>query len=149
MSWLLAGLLSIASLCPAARLPVDGPVVAPFAPIGRYAGHWGVDVAAAPGTDVYAPAGGTVTFAGSVAGRLSVSIDHGRGMTTTVSYLSGILVGPGDRVGSGTVVAQSALAHGVEAVHLSLRIDGVYVDPSLLLACHVGDISDALWLTAP
>jgi len=125
---------------------VDGPVVAPFAPIGRYAGHWGVDFSVASGVDVHAPAAGTVVFAGSVAGRLSVSIDHGRGMISTVSYVSEVLAGREDRVSRGTVIARSGLAHGLRAVHLSLRIEGVYVDPWLLLACRGGDIPDALHL---
>ena len=30
--------------------PVDGPVVAGYAPVGLYGGHWGLDYASAPGT---------------------------------------------------------------------------------------------------
>jgi septal ring factor EnvC (AmiA/AmiB activator) len=100
-----------------------------------------------PGTAVGAPAGGVVSFSGSVAGRLSVSIDHGRGMVSTVSYLAAVGVSRGSRVGVGERLATSGVAHDTAAVHLSLRIDGTYVDPAVLFRCHVGDISDALWLT--
>ena len=52
--------------------PVDGPVLRAFAfdPAHPYAGgqHRGVDIGAAEGTPVHAPADGTVTFAGSVPG---------------------------------------------------------------------------------
>lgn len=148
MSWLLAFVIASTSFCPVTAAPVDGAVVEPFAPVGRYAGHWGIDFAAPLGTDVRAPVGGTVSFAGSVAGRLSVSIDHGRGMVTSLSYLSEVLVRRGQRVVVGETVAHSGVAHGRDAVHLSLRIDGTYVDPGVLFSCLVGDISDALRLTA-
>ena len=134
------------SLCPGASPPVDGSVIAPFAPIGRYAGHWGVDFAAPIGAAVEAPASGDVSFAGPVAGRLSVSIDHGRGIVSTVSYLSDVLVSRGDRVVGGAVVGRSGSSHGADGVHMSVRIEGVYVDPAFLLSCDVGDITDALRL---
>ena len=34
--------------------PVRGPVVAGFAPVGSYGGHWGIDFGAVPGTPVRA-----------------------------------------------------------------------------------------------
>ena len=55
--------------------PVDGPVISEYAPVGSYGGHWGIDYAAAVGTSVRAPASGRVTFAGSVAGMRSVTIE--------------------------------------------------------------------------
>ncbi len=144
---LVAAAIASASFCPVISPPADGPVVAPFAPIGRYAGHWGIDYAAPPGTGVHAPASGIVSFAGSVAGRLSVSIDHGRGIVTTVTYLSAVSTSRGVWVDRGDVIASSGRAHDLAAVHLSARIAGVYVDPGMLFRCQMGDISDALWLT--
>jgi murein DD-endopeptidase MepM/ murein hydrolase activator NlpD len=155
MSWLLAAVLFLSppsasllsgSPCPEAAPPVPGRVVAGFAPIGDYAGHWGVDFAADPGSPVRAVADGAVTFAGSVAGRLSVSVDHGRGLVTTLSYLSGVSVEKGRFVRGGDVLGESGLAHGTASVHLSLRIAGQYVDPMMLFSCRVGDISEALRL---
>ena len=132
--------------CPEAVKPVPGPEVAGFAPIGRYAGHWGVDYQAAPGSSVGAVADGTVSFAGQVAGRTSVSIDHGRGWVSTVSYLSAEDVARGERVRRGEVVATSGRAHGASSVHLSVRVAGEYVDPQWLFSCRLGNIPDALSL---
>ncbi|MGF1667385.1 MAG: murein hydrolase activator EnvC family protein [Acidimicrobiia bacterium] len=145
MMILLAALL-LSSPCPEAVAPVAGPVIAGYAPIGDYAGHWGVDFAAEPGSEVGAVADGTVTFAGSVAGRLSVSVDHGRGLMTTVSYLSAVSVRKGELVRAGQKLGESGRAHGTGSVHLSLRIDGEYTDPMVLFSCRVGDISEALRL---
>ena len=64
------------------RWPVPPPirVVSPFrAPASPYAsGHRGIDLAVEPGTTIMAPESGTVSFAGAVAGRNVVAIDHGR-----------------------------------------------------------------------
>ena len=57
--------------------PVTGSQTAPFAPEGAYAGHWGVDFTAAEGSAVKAPLSGTVSFAGSVAGMQTVTIEQG------------------------------------------------------------------------
>ena len=75
--------------------------MAPFAPVGRYEGHWGLDLAARYGSPVRAAGAGIVTFAGSVAGMRSVTIDHGGGLRSSVSYLSEILVETGMRVVAG------------------------------------------------
>ncbi len=88
LSLLLAASVSFSHVvCAALRPPVDGVIVRGFAPVGRFGGHWGVDFKADPGTPVTAAGGGVVTFAGSVAGRLSVTIAHGGGLRTSYSYL--------------------------------------------------------------
>ena len=46
-------------------------------------GHRGVDLAAAEGAQIRSAAAGTVAFAGMVAGRPVVSIDHADGIRTT------------------------------------------------------------------
>ncbi|HET9259637.1 MAG TPA: hypothetical protein VFP42_05850, partial [Acidimicrobiia bacterium] len=78
--------LAIAAICLAP--PVPGPVTAGFAPEGSYAGHWGVDFAATVGDEVVAPVSGGVTFAGSVAGMKTVTIEPVPGYKVSVSYLS-------------------------------------------------------------
>ena len=78
--------------CGFLNLPVQGPIVRGFAPIGRFAGHWGVDIAVAEGTAVRAPGPGVITFAGLVAGMLSVTVDHGGGVKTSLSHLGSIAV---------------------------------------------------------
>lgn len=119
--------------------PVQGPVVRGFdppdSPYGT--GHRGVDIAAGVGTIVVAPAEGTVTFAGPVGGRLFVTIDHGGGWLSTVSFVSSVLVRRGDMVVAGRPIALSGWGHTDEPishVHLGVRLDGAYVDPIPLLA---------------
>jgi len=53
---------------------------------------------------VVAVAAGIVTFAGSVAGRLSVTVHHGGGVRTSYSYLSAASVTLGEVVTAGTVL---------------------------------------------
>lgn len=129
--------------------PVDGPVVSRYAPVGQYGGHWGVDFGSEPGSMVRAPASGTVTFAGSVAGMKSVTIEPVPNFKVSLSYLGGILVRKGQRVEAGSIVALSGWAHETEAVHLSTRIDGRYVDPQSQMGCRDTDISRALRLVTP
>jgi murein DD-endopeptidase MepM/ murein hydrolase activator NlpD len=78
---------------------------------------------------VHAAASGTVTFAGSVAGMLSVTVHHGGGVRTSYSYLSAISVASGARLGRGDVVGLSGTDHGSPAVHWSLRVEDRYLDP--------------------
>jgi murein DD-endopeptidase MepM/ murein hydrolase activator NlpD len=115
---------------PALRLPVAGPVVRGFeAPAGPYGpGHRGVDLGAAAGAPVAAPAAGRVSFAGPVAGSLWVSLLVAPGVVVAVGPLLDAAVATGERVRVGTLVGRLAAGHG-GAVHLSLRVDGSYVDP--------------------
>jgi murein DD-endopeptidase MepM/ murein hydrolase activator NlpD len=115
---------------PPLRMPVTGPVVRGFEePAGPYGpGHRGVDVRAATGTPVAAPAAGTVTFAGRVAGSAWVSLQVAPGVLVTVGPLRRPAVAAGARVAALAQVGRLAASHG-GAVHLSLRVDGVYVDP--------------------
>ena len=118
--------------------PVAGPIVEEFrAPAHRYGpGHRGIDFAVAPGTPVGAAAAGLVVFAGPIAGAWHVSIDHGDGVVTSYSFLAGVSVSPGERVGRGTPIGVSGgtgFSHAGDVVHFGLRVDGEYRDPRLLL----------------
>lgn len=126
--------------------PVPGEIVRSFTPHGAYGGHWGVDLAAEEGSVVRAVAGGVVTFAGSVAGRLSITIHHGGGVRTSYSYLSAIGAAPGQAVAAGQAIARSGLDRGAAAVHLSLRMSDRYLDPIPWLACALGDPADGVRL---
>lgn len=118
--------------------PVVGPIVVAFdppdSPYGT--GHRGIDVAAALGTEVVSPADGVVTFAGPVGGRLFVTVDHGGGVLSTSSFLSSVTVHRGDAVSTGQVVGSSGPGHTASplpALHFSVRLDDVYVDPMTYL----------------
>jgi len=138
---------AIASVCLSA--PVDGPVVAPYAPEGRYGGHWGVDYASAVGGTVVAPASGRVTFAGSVAGMRTITIEPVPGFKVSVSYLSEVGVTSGAMVSRGMSIGRAGSPHGEPGVHLSTRIDGRYADPIRHLGCRDTDISRGLRLVTP
>ena len=105
------------------------------APAHDYApGHRGIDLRPTLDDDVRAPADGVVAFAGSVAGRGILTIDHGGGLVTTfepvVTELAvGAVVAQGDVVASLTGGGHSAPG----TVHFGVRLDGEYINPVLLL----------------
>jgi murein DD-endopeptidase MepM/ murein hydrolase activator NlpD len=138
---------AIAAVCLSA--PVDGPVVAAFAPVGEYGGHWGLDYSVPVGAEVRAPSSGVVTFAGAVAGMRTITIEPVPGFKVSVSYLSQVGVATGQRVRRGEVIGLAGTPHGSPGAHLSTRIDGRYVDPRPLLGCIDTDISRALRLVTP
>ena len=118
--------------------PLDGGVTRPFdPPPDRYgAGHRGVDLAGAPGSAVLAAGDGVVVFAGVVAGRPVVSVDHAGGLRTTYEPVDAV-VGAGQPVARGTVLGTLAAGHAgcpVEAcLHWGLRRGEDYLDPLSLL----------------
>jgi len=138
---------AIATVCLTA--PVNGPVVAGYSPVGEYGGHWGVDFLADVGDVVSAPVSGRVTFAGSVAGMKTVTIEPVSGFKVSLSYLSEILVSPGSQISRGSTVALAGAPHGRPGVHMSTRIKGRYVDPASQMGCRDTDISRALRLVTP
>ncbi|PKI93296.1 peptidase M23 [Actinomycetales bacterium SN12] len=114
--------------------PVDGArsVVEPFrAPVHEYgAGHRGMDVAAAAGADVMAPAAGVVAFSGTVVDRPLITIDHGGGRVSTWEPVSPTL-SPGDVVATGDLIGTVATGgHTTRgALHVGVRLDGRYINP--------------------
>lgn len=131
------------------RGPLDGPVsvVTPFDPPAQrwLPGHRGVDLAGSPLDRVVAPAEGTVLFAGAVAGRPVLSIDHGGGLRTTYEPVRAT-VDVGDEVMTGDVVGHLVAGHPgcpvVACLHWGARVasggpsgdDDDYVNPLGLLA---------------
>jgi len=120
---------------PRGILPVPGAVIAGFAPpADRWdSGHRGVDLAAAPGLVVVAAAAGTVTFAGELAGRGVVAIDHGTVRTTYEPVDPTVAVG--DHVSAGTpigLVGYGGHCSGT-CLHWGMRSGDAYLDPRLLL----------------
>ncbi|MFC6869819.1 M23 family metallopeptidase [Haloechinothrix salitolerans] len=84
------------------RPDVTRPFSAPLSPFGP--GHRGIDLAAPPGTPVYAAASGVVIHAGTLAGRGVVSIDHSLLRTTyepvEPTVTAGEQVYAGQRIGT-------------------------------------------------
>jgi murein DD-endopeptidase MepM/ murein hydrolase activator NlpD len=126
--------------------PVDGQVGRGFAPTGRYSGHWGVDWVVPVGTEVRAAAPGTVSFAGTVAGNLTVTVDHGGSLRTSYSYLSAVSVERSDPVTESTTLGASGAGHGSPALHFSVRIGPTYVDPVAIIGCRLAKPAKALRL---
>jgi Peptidase family M23 len=128
--------------------PVDAPIERHFEPPATAfgPGHRGIDYAVASGKVVRAAGAGTVSFAGSVAGGLVVSIDHGAGLTTTYSILSRVDVAAGDEVTEGQFIGITGRAHpgGFDDLHFGVKVDGEYVDPVLYLGAV--DVSGAIHL---
>lgn len=94
--------------------------------------HAGLDMAAPPGTPVYSPADGVVSYVGyeSGYGKL-VSIDHGYGVVTRYGHNSRVFVEQGQKVRRWDVISavgstgRSTGAH----LHYEVRIHGIAVDP--------------------
>ncbi len=103
------------------------------------AGHRGVDLAGRPGEQVLAAANGRVAFAGSVAGKPVVTIDHGGGLSTTYEPVAA-RVSVGTEVQTGAVIG--VLTTGSHCVgwclHWGLRQDKAYLDPLILIKASSG-----------
>lgn len=94
--------------------------------------HAGVDIAAPPGSPVYAPADGVVSHVGYEPGYGKlVSIDHGYGVITRFAHNSRIYVEQGQKVHRWDVIsAVGSTGHSTGAhVHYEVRIHGMPVDP--------------------
>lgn len=99
---------------------------------GKPTMHAGLDIAAAPGSPVYSPARGLVSYVGYEAGYGKiVSIDHGNGVTTRLAHNSQIFVELGQKVQRRDVVAAVGSTGRSSGPHLhyEVRIQGIPVDP--------------------
>jgi len=104
--------------------------ISPFS--GKATMHAGLDIAAAPGSPIYAPADGVVSYAGydQGYGKL-VSIDHGYGVSTRFGHTSQIYVQVGQKVSKWDVIAAVGNTGRSTGPHLhyEVRINGTPVDP--------------------
>ena len=122
-------------------LPVAPPpiVLTPFAPpANRYgAGHRGVDLAAAAGSTVVSAGTGVVVFAGQLAGRGVVSVEHTGGLRTTYEPVTaGVTAGAPVARGQpiGVLEAGHEGCAPADCLHWGARLpDRVYLDPLALL----------------
>lgn len=106
------------------------PPTAPWAP-----GHRGVDLLGAAGQSVRAALAGTVSFAGSIAGRGVVVVDHGGTRTTYEPVDASVTVGVTVAAGSVIGTLQSGLSHCFPrtCLHWGLLLGELYLDPLTLL----------------
>jgi murein DD-endopeptidase MepM/ murein hydrolase activator NlpD len=101
-----------------------------------YEHHDGFDIANRLGTPIAVTADGTVTFAGwgGLYGNM-VIVEHGYGWSTVYAHCSKLLVGLGDRVKRGEVVAlmgSTGKSTGPH-VHYEVRVNGRTVNPRYYL----------------
>ncbi len=121
--------------------PVQGPITGAFGSridpfTGEGAVHRGVDISAAYGTRVVAPADGEVLFADFMSGYgRMVVIDHGHGIVTRYGHLSsfavngGMMVSRGDTIG---YVGQSGRSTGPH-LHYEVWVHNNPVSPGKFL----------------
>lgn len=136
----LAGLLGVTlSACHLPRWPVEAPLTSGFGL--RFLGvrpdiHRGVDLGVPTGTRVFAMAGGTVRFAGTMSGFGNVIwIDHANGFTSIYAHLSVIDIQTDQRVDAGDPIGASGASGSVTAPHLHFEVWrwGRPVDPITVL----------------
>jgi murein DD-endopeptidase MepM/ murein hydrolase activator NlpD len=132
----------------ASAAPPSGPWSLPLAgepvvsrsfdrpPTPYAAGHRGVDLAGGAGRPVLSAGAGVVAFAGLVAGRPVVSVQHAGGLRTTYEPVQPG-VAAGQAVARGSPLGVLAAGHAgcpVEAcLHWGLRRGETYLDPLALL----------------
>lgn len=140
-------------------LPADGPMSSPFGPARKYIGigvdgepcektsvHYGYDMAIPVGTEITAPASGTVTlgdpdlyYEGG-----TVFLDHGEGLVSVFMHMSEVDVAPGDTVAVGERLGASGNTGRTTGPHLHWAVKwrnpasdnrgkDFYIDPALLL----------------
>jgi len=111
--------------------PLARPYLAPPTPYA--AGHRGIDIRAAAGSDVLAPDDGVVHFVGMVVDRPVLSIAQRGGVLSSFEPVTSTL-SAGDPVVRGEVVGMLLGGHCAEpCLHLGARVDGEYLNPQLFL----------------
>ena len=99
--------------------------------------HFGVDIAAATGTPVHAPADGLVTLAhpDMFYSGGTLILDHGHQLSSSFLHLSRLHVKEGERVKRGDLIAEIGATGRVTGAHLDWRMNlrDARIDPQLLV----------------
>jgi murein DD-endopeptidase MepM/ murein hydrolase activator NlpD len=99
--------------------------------------HYGIDIAAATGTPVVAPADGVITLAATdhyyTGG--TVILDHGHGLSSTFIHLDRVDVAVGDRLEQGQPIGTVGASGRATGPHLDWRINWFdrRLDPAYLV----------------
>jgi murein DD-endopeptidase MepM/ murein hydrolase activator NlpD len=128
--------------------PVEGQITGSFGeridPFnGEGAFHSGVDISAAVGSSVIAPADGLVTFADFQGGYgREVVVDHGHGITTRYGHLSSFAVAAGQYLHRGDTIGYVGLSGRSTGPHLhyEVRIHETPVNPHKYLRLTVAHL---------
>lgn len=123
------------------RLPVKGRLSGYFGNRRIFNGqprqpHSGMDIAAAIGTPIVAPARGKIIEVGDYFfNGKTIFIDHGQGLITMFCHLNTMAVQMGQTVEAGQAVATVGMSGRATGPHLhwSVSLNGVRVDPALFL----------------
>ncbi|MEE2527144.1 peptidoglycan DD-metalloendopeptidase family protein [Hyphobacterium sp. HN65] len=114
--------------------PIRGEILSTFGPKPDGRRNDGVNIAAEEGASVRAAAAGTVVYAGGELqgyGEL-ILIRHDGGWVTAYAHNSRLLVGEGDRVDQGQLIAEAGSTGSVDTpqVHFEIRQGVTPVDPA-------------------
>ncbi|MGJ3240475.1 MAG: LysM peptidoglycan-binding domain-containing protein [Anaerolineae bacterium] len=119
-------------------IPAAAAMNAPFGTARSYNGgeisayHSGADFASAPGTPIYAAAGGVVVLADALNIRgNTIVIDHGWGIYTAYAHQTTLNVTLGDEVVTGQMIGTAGSTGRVTGPHLhwEIWVNGVPVNP--------------------
>ncbi len=122
--------------------PTQGPITGVYGSQRYYNGeprrpHFGLDIAAPMGTEVIAPASGTIVlthpdmfFSGG-----TIILDHGYGITSTFIHLNEVLVEEGQQVAQGDLLGKVGQSGRATGPHLDWRINwfATRLDPAFLI----------------
>lgn len=128
--------------------PVEGQITGSFGeridPFnGEGAFHSGVDISAAVGSTVIAPADGTVIFADFLGGYgRAVVVDHGHGISTRYGHLASFSVAAGQFIHRGDTIGHVGLSGRSTGPHLhyEVRINDTPVNPHKYLRMTVAHL---------
>ncbi len=118
---------------PATSMIVTSPFGTRLHPVyGYYLTHYGVDIGAGYGTEIYAADSGTVIVSEySSSYGYYIVIDHGNGYTTLYGHMSTLIASEGEGVSQGEViglVGSTGVSTGPH-LHFEIRDYGVCIDP--------------------
>lgn len=123
-------------------LPTQGPISSPFG-LKRFFNeqarrpHSGIDIAAARGSDIIAPADGQIILTGNFFfNGNSIFIDHGQGLITLYCHMDQLESKIGDKVKAGDVIGKVGSTGRATGPHLhwTVSLNNSRIEPLLFLA---------------